>query len=178
MLALNVNNTFTFPLYLSMNILLTGQPCSQPEHIDICSVARSKVLLHSSSQTPAVLMCNAESQTEDLAEKGNKSLIQDVSLSSATAKLCQTTGTVVSTSDPCSSKKTLTIVHHSSGTDCPSSNGAGSVELLAPNTSSNQPSENSPETSHTEPAENSPQSSSTTKKSKRVLKYPEDEEVI
>ena len=172
MLALTVNNTFTFPLYLSMNILLTGQPCSQPEHIDICSVARSKVLLHSSSQTPAVLMCNAESQTEDLAEKAKKSLIQDVSLSSATAKLCQTTGTVVSTSDPCSSKKTLTIVHHSSGTDCPS------VELLAPNTSSNQPSENSTETSHTEPAENSPQSSSTTKKSKRVLKYPEDEEVI
>lgn len=165
---MTVNKAFTFPLYLSMNILLTGQPTSQPDHIDICSVARSRILLHTASQTRPVITCNAESQTESPAEKAAKSLVQDVSLSSATVKRC-TTGKVVRNSAAGDSKKKLTVVETSG------SNSA-SVELLSPITST-QSSEKSIDNDHSEIINGSSNPSSVTS-SKRVLKYPDDEEIL
>lgn len=169
-LVMTVNKAFTFPLYLSMNILLTGQPTSQPDHIDICSVARSRILRHTASQTRPVITCNAESQTECPAEKAAKSLVEDVSLSSATVKRC-TTGKVVRDAAAGDSKKKLTVVQTSG------SNSA-SVELLSPNTST-QTSENSIDKDQSEVLNGSSSTPpSVTSSSKRVLKYPDDEEIL
>ncbi|XP_062607933.1 germ cell-less protein-like 1 [Saccostrea cucullata] len=167
MLALTVTKAFTFPLYLSMNILLTGQVSSQPDHIDICTAAQSRKLQNSSSQTCKVITCNAESQTENIADNANKSLIQDVSLSSSTIKLCNK-GKVVS--DPRHPKKKLSLINHKTRSDDSNpASSAATVELLSSTTSQANESENTDTDSAPSVSVNN---------EKRALRYPEEEFVL
>lgn len=175
---MNVNKTFTFPLYLSMNILLTGQKSSQPEHIDICTAAQSRGLQHTSSQTCAVITCNNGSQTENLSDKSNKSLnIQDLSLSSSTIRKCSN-GKVVD--DPQYSEKKLSSINRTaSSNDNNSPNSSTPIELLSSSTST-QSSKKILSEKEAEGTETSSQGadSSNSNKGRRALRYPEEELIL